>query len=35
MEEAIASSEGQATIDDLPNFCNMAKTLGIIVEEVE
>src|SRR5215208_2513643 len=35
MEEAIASSEGQATINDLPNFCNTAKTLGIIVEEVE
>jgi uncharacterized protein (TIGR02118 family) len=35
MEEAIASSEGQATINDLPNFCDTAKTLGIAVEEVE
>jgi uncharacterized protein (TIGR02118 family) len=35
MEVAIASSEGQATINDLPNFCDTAKTLGIAVEEVE
>ncbi len=35
MEEALGTSEGQATINDLPNFCDTAKTLGIAVEEVE
>ena len=35
MEEALATSEGQATINDLPNFCDMGKTLGIAVEEVK
>ncbi len=35
MEEALVTQEGEATLADLPNFCEMAKTLGIAVEEVE
>lgn len=35
MEEALASSEGEATLGDIPNFCDMGKTLGITVEEVK
>ena len=35
MEEALATSEGEATLGDMPNFCNMEKTLGIAVEEVK
>jgi uncharacterized protein (TIGR02118 family) len=34
MEEALATSEGEATLGDMPNFCDMEKTLGIAVEEV-
>jgi uncharacterized protein (TIGR02118 family) len=35
MEEALATQEGEATLADLPNFCDTTKTLGIAVEEVE
>jgi uncharacterized protein (TIGR02118 family) len=35
MEEALASSEGEATFGDISNFCDMGKTLGITVEEVK
>jgi hypothetical protein len=35
MEEALATQEGQMTLNDLPNFCDMSKTLGIAVEEVK
>jgi uncharacterized protein (TIGR02118 family) len=35
MEETLATREGQATLNDLPNFCDMGKTLGIAVEEVK
>jgi uncharacterized protein (TIGR02118 family) len=35
MEEAIATQEGQMTLNDLPNFCDMSKSLGIAVEEVK
>ena len=27
-----ATQEGEAVLTDLPNFCDMAKTLGIAVE---
>jgi uncharacterized protein (TIGR02118 family) len=35
MEEALATTEGEATLSDIPNFCDMQKTLGIAVEEVK
>jgi hypothetical protein len=36
MEEALVTQdEGEATLADLPNFCEMDKTRGIAVEEVE
>jgi uncharacterized protein (TIGR02118 family) len=35
MEEALATQEGEAVVADLSNFCDMTKTLGIAVEEVE
>ena len=35
MEEALATQEGEAVVGDLPNFCDMTKTLGIAIEEVE
>jgi uncharacterized protein (TIGR02118 family) len=35
MEEALTTQQGEATLADLANFCDMAKTLGIAVEEVE
>jgi hypothetical protein len=27
MEEALATQAGEATLGDIPNFCNMEKTL--------
>ena len=36
MEAALVTQdEGEATLADLPNFCDVAKTLGIAVEEVK
>jgi uncharacterized protein (TIGR02118 family) len=35
MEEALVTQEGEATLADPPNFCEMDKTRGIAVEEVE
>ena len=35
MEEALATSEGEATLGDIPKFCDMQKTLGLTVEEVK
>jgi uncharacterized protein (TIGR02118 family) len=33
--EALATSEGEATLGDMANFCEMEKTLGVAVEEVK
>jgi hypothetical protein len=36
MEEALVTQdEGEHLLADLPNFCEMDKTRGIAVEEVE
>jgi uncharacterized protein (TIGR02118 family) len=35
MEEALGTQQGERLLADLPNFCEMDKTLGIAVEEVK
>ena len=35
MEEALGTQQGEHLLADLPNFCEMDKTLGIAVEEVK
>jgi len=34
MQEGLASSEGKATIADIPNFCDTERLVRVFVEEV-
>jgi uncharacterized protein (TIGR02118 family) len=35
MREGLASPEGEATLADIPNFCDTAKLVRVLVEEVK
>ncbi len=35
MQEGLASPEGQATLADIPNFCDTEKLVRVFVDEVE
>ncbi len=35
MQEGLASPEGEATLADIPNFCDKEKLVRVFVEEVE
>jgi hypothetical protein len=35
MQEGLGSPEGQATLADIPNFCNTEKLVRVFVEEVK
>jgi len=34
MQEGLASSEGEATLADIPNFCDTEKLVRVFVEEL-
>jgi hypothetical protein len=35
MREGFASAEGEATLADIPNFCDTAKLVRVLVEKVK
>lgn len=35
MQQALATPEGQATLDDLPNFCDPDRSKPFVVEELD
>jgi hypothetical protein len=35
MQEGLGSPEAQATLADIPNFCNTEKLVRVFVEEVK
>ncbi len=34
MQEGLASPEGEATLADIPNFCNTERVVRVFVDEV-
>ncbi len=34
MQEGLASPEGEATLADIPNFCNTERLVRVFVDEV-
>jgi hypothetical protein len=35
MQEGLASPEGEATLADIPNFCNTERVVRVFVDEVK
>ena len=35
MQEGLASPEGEATLADIPNFCNTERLVCVFVDEVK
>jgi hypothetical protein len=35
MQEGLASPEGEATLADIPNFCNTERLVPVFVDEVK
>ena len=35
MQEGLASPEGEATLADIPNFCNTERLVRVFVDEVK